>query len=75
MFTGRARDIIAIKVATRLDLSKFEKVPATFRTSLEHMSKSPVLHPWMSNAAMDLIAQLPEVNQKAVGPRAQKCAV
>ncbi len=31
-------DIIALKVATRLDLSKFEKVPATFRTSLEHMS-------------------------------------
>ena len=64
-------DIIAIKVASRLDLSQFEKVPAILRTSLKSMSRSPVVHTWMSNAAMALLAQLPGVSQKVAGPKAQ----
>lgn len=52
----------AIKVAMRLDLSNFDTVPAKFRSSLRHMSRSFVVHPWMRTAALDLIAQLPEVN-------------
>ena len=68
-------DIIAIKVATRLDLSQFEKVPAVFRTSLTSMSKSSLVHPWMRSAAVALVAQLPEVRQKAVQPKAQRWAL
>ncbi len=64
-------DIIAVKLASRLDLSQFEKVPATLRTSLTSMSRSSVVHTWMRNAAMALLTQLPEVSQKVAGPKAQ----
>ncbi len=64
-------DIMAIKVASKLDLSQFEKVPVAFRNSLKSMSRSPVVHRWMSNTAMALLAQLPEESQKVAGPIAQ----
>jgi len=63
-------DIIAIKLASRLDLSQFEKVPAALRTSLTSMSRSSKVHTWMRNPAMALLTQLPEVSQKVAGPKA-----